>query len=360
MLRRVSLGRLLFGCGLTIVLGASLAALALALGGGPTPPPKPLAQAIHDAAEAPSTAGFSANVQLTNHLIEGAQLASGSSGSSGSSDEGGLASSPLLSGASGRVWVSADGRARLELQAEQGDTQIIYDGSTLRMYDASTNTLYVLKAPRREQKGGAKHERQRSASVSEVEEGIAHLEKRATVSGATPTNVGGQPAYTVRVAPKEGGSLFAGIELSFDALHGTPLRAAVYSTQTSAPVIELAASSVSYEAVPDSVFDLKPPTNAKVEQLSLGGAATKKPHAGHKHKLTVHGRGPSAIAVIEQPAHGSQQVPPELEHTKIGATNAAQLKTELGTLLTFERSGVRFLLVGSVTPADIEAVARGL
>ena len=34
--------------------------------------------------------------------------------------------------------------------------------------------------------------------------------------------------------------------------------------------------------------------------------------------------------------------------------------TALGTLLSFERSGVRYLLAGSVTPAAIEAVARGL
>ena len=31
---------------------------------------------------------------------------------------------------------------RLELQSEKGDTQIYYDGHTLSMYDASTNTLY--------------------------------------------------------------------------------------------------------------------------------------------------------------------------------------------------------------------------
>ena len=41
-------------------------------------------------------------------------------------------------------------------------------------------------------------------------------------------------------------------------------------------------------------------------------------------------------------------------------TTAAELPTALGTLLGFERSGVRYLLVGAVTPANIEAVAKGL
>ena len=35
-------------------------------------------------------------------------------------------------------------------------------------------------------------------------------------------------------------------------------------------------------------------------------------------------------------------------------------RTELGTLLSFDRSGVRYLLVGAVPPGAIEALARGL
>ena len=40
---------------------------------------------------------------------------------------------------------------------------------------------------------------------------------------------------------QEGGSLLGGAELSFDAVHGVPLRAAIYSSTSSAPVIELTA-----------------------------------------------------------------------------------------------------------------------
>ena len=67
-------------------------------------------------------------------------------------------------------------------------------------------------------------------SVKQIEEAISHLQKHASVSGAEPSDVAGQPAYTVRVGPKEAGSLFAGAELSFNADNGTPLRAALYST----------------------------------------------------------------------------------------------------------------------------------
>ena len=47
LLRRLPLSRLLLLCGLVVVAGISVTALAFALGTGPTPPPKPLADAVH-------------------------------------------------------------------------------------------------------------------------------------------------------------------------------------------------------------------------------------------------------------------------------------------------------------------------
>jgi hypothetical protein len=49
-----------------------------------------------------------------------------------------------------------------------------------------------------------------------------------------------------------------------------------------------------------------------------------------------------------------------LPKVTIDGTSASEVRTQLGTLLSFERSGVRYLLIGSVTPTTIEAVARGL
>src|SRR5271169_3401383 len=100
ILRRLPLSRLLLLCGLVVAIGVSATALASAVGSGPTPAPKPLAQAVHDAlsgAGGESIQGVSANITLTDHLLEGASLASG--GASGAT--GGLTSSPLVTGASG-------------------------------------------------------------------------------------------------------------------------------------------------------------------------------------------------------------------------------------------------------------------
>jgi outer membrane lipoprotein-sorting protein len=362
ILRRLPLPRLLLLCGLVVAIGISATALAFAVGSGPVPPPRSLADAVHDALGGPAVEGVSASVTLTDHLLEGASL----------SGAGDLASSPLVAGASGRLWIAKDGRVRLELQSEGGDTQILYDGHTVTVYDAASNTVYRYTPKAHDagagagpdegagpDTGGAAHE---IPSVAKIEEAIGHLERHADVSGATPTDVAGQPAYTVRVSPKEGGSLFAGAELSFDAVHGVPLRAAIYSTSSAAPVIELTADAISYGPVEDSVFEITPPAGAKIVEVPGKGAnGASKGTSGQRPKETTYGHGPTSVAVLEAPAGKSaSDVPAGLPKVTIDGTSATELSTALGTLLSFERSGVRHLLLGSVPAASVEAVARGL
>src|SRR5262249_19648452 len=119
------------------VLGIAGAAAAIAVaagGGGPTPPPEPLDQAIHDALAAPAPAGVTARVDFTNNLFPSGALL-------------GQTGSPLMSGASGRLWVTNDGHGRVELQSDAGDVQIVWDPTTVTVYDASSNTAYKADLP---------------------------------------------------------------------------------------------------------------------------------------------------------------------------------------------------------------------
>jgi outer membrane lipoprotein-sorting protein len=353
-----------------VAVGVGVTALALAVSPGPTPPPKPLAEAVHDALSAPPVSGVSARIQFTNHLLEGASLTGGEGGQASQ-----LASSPLLSGATGRLWIGSDGRARLELQSEKGDTQILYDGHKASLYDAATNTLYRLAPPPESgsnqgtSSGAASNEADHNEipTVAKIEEGIAQLTKHANLSGATPSDVAGQAAYTVRISPREDGGLIGGAELSWDASNGVPLRAAVYSTTSASPVMELAASEISYGPMDGSTLNFTPPANAKIEEVTLpakheSGASGSSPTRPH---VTTHGKGLAAIALVEDPTKAGERQsassqPEGLQQVSINGTSASELPTALGTLLSFERAGVHYLLVGSVTPASIEAFARGL
>jgi outer membrane lipoprotein-sorting protein len=379
ILRRLPLSRLLLVCAVMVAVGVSATALAFGLDSGPTPPSKPLAEAVHDALAAPPVEGVSASVHLTNHLLEGAGLASAGG------QAGQLASSPLFSGASGRLWIAKDGRVRLELQSEKGDTQVLYDGHTVSLYDASSNTLYRYAIPAGkspstdpstpDQSGSGTAEHREVPTIAKIEEAITHLKPHATLSGATPTSIAGQPAYTTNISPSEGGSLIGGAEVSWDAVHGVPLRAAVYSSGSSSPVIELTTTEVSYGPVDDSVFSFTPPSGTKINEVSSPtkdaathtGASPSDASApkGSSPKVTTRGHGIAQIAILEsKAAQGSSKpssnLPEGLPKVKVNGASASELPTALGTLLSFERSGVRYLLLGAVTPAAIEAVAKGL
>jgi outer membrane lipoprotein-sorting protein len=394
ILRRLPLSRLLLLCGVIVAVGIGATALALAVGAGPTPPPKPLPEALHNALSSASgqqAQGVSARIQYTNHLLEGANLASGSG------QAGELASNPLLSGATGRLWIGSEGHARLELQSEKGDTQILYDGHNLSVYDASTNTLYRYTPPPESGSGdqiadpgdssstgapgsqisggftiksasgaGANH---KVPTVAEIEEGIARAGKHAVISGATPTDVAGQAAYTVRISPRENGGLIGGAELSWDASNGVPLRTAIYSSTSSSPVIELAATEISYGPVESSVLDFTPPANAKVEEVTLPSkhhpASSSSSADGNRPHVATHGKGLESIAVLESAVKTGKDESSEsglegLQKVSINGVSASELPTQLGTLLSFERAGVRYVLGGSVTPGAIEEFARGL
>ena len=143
---------------------------------------------------------------------------------------------------------------RLELQSEKGDTadplrrphradlRRLHEHA-LPLHAAARRTGDSGRRPTRAaQLGEPRREHHEVPSVAKIEEAISTLSEHANVSGATPTDVAGQAAYTVRVSPNESGSLIGGAELSWDAVHGVPLRAAIYSSTSSSPVIELAAT----------------------------------------------------------------------------------------------------------------------
>jgi outer membrane lipoprotein-sorting protein len=365
-------------------------AIAVAGGDGPTPPPKPLAVAIHDAATAPPVDGITAHIKFTNHLIDA------------SSFQG---SDPLLTGATGRLWLGAGHRLRLELQSDSGDVQIVSDGMTVSVYDASMNTVYRADLPQDKTATAAAA----PPTLASIQDDLAKLAEHWNLSGAQPSSIAGHSAYTLRISPKHDGGLLGAAELAADANTGVPLRAAVYAVGNSSPVLELEATRLSYGKVDGSVFDITPPADAKVTDLTrttaapAGGGTEPKPvtgasavaaavpftlsapdtlaglqraevrlvHAGdHPAALVTYGAGLGGIAVLEQaadPGSGGAPARPKegesglsLPTVSINGATAQELTTPLGTMVRFTRAGVAYTVIGSVPAATAEAAARGL
>lgn len=381
-----------------IFVGAAAIALATTAG-GQKPAPASLPAAIHEALTAPGPDGVSARIHFTNNLISGANI---------------QGSGPLLAGASGRLWASADGRLRIELQTDlsgngtTADSQIIVDRNRFTIYDGASNAAYEGTLPGKKGKGLAS---EAPPTLSQVKQAITRLMRRAAVSGAIPSDVAGKAAYSVRVSPKQNGGLLGSVELAWDAANGTPLRAAVYAKGDSSPVLELKATDISFGKVSDSVFRVTPPAGAKVTYLSPKRTPTAR--ADHQHRLSsevtgaaavakqlafplsapgtlaglprgevrliksgsdagaliTYGKGLDGIAVLELPAgargHGNGsgdlgQGGPSLAKISINGTSAQELPTELGTVLHFQRDGVQYVVVASAPPATVESAARGL
>jgi outer membrane lipoprotein-sorting protein len=395
-LRRISTLRLLvIGAALALFAAATAAIAIAATGGGPTPPPKPLANAVHDALAAPPIEGVTARVHFTDNLI-GESLLEGAD--------------PLLGGASGRLWASSDGRLRLELQADvskssAGDLELLVDGNRFSVYDPGTENVYKGTLPKHEGQDGSEAGKDEPPTLAQVQEGIEEAMRHADLSGAVPSDVAGQPTYTVRVSPQADGGLLGGAELAWDAANGVPLRAAVYAKGESSPVLELSATEISFGPVPDSVFEVTPPPGAKVVQLSLPEGAGESSGSAEAvtgleavqantsfevsapptlagmtrdrvrlvssgeeaGALLTYGKGLGGIAVVELPAKeagGGENTEPgglQLPSVSIeGASRAQELETPLGTLIRFRRAGVDYTVVGSVTSTVAREAAQGL
>jgi outer membrane lipoprotein-sorting protein len=400
-LRTASTRRLLATIAAVVVAIAAGTAIAVAAAGsGPVPPKTSLSKAIHNAMAAPPLQGISARISFTNHLVN-------------ASDFQGVAD-PIMTGATGRLWLSNDGRLRLELQSDNGDAQIVVNNDYWWIYDPTSQTAYEGTLPA--QTGGkdpSKHDTGHEVlpSIGTIQRYINRLAQHLNISGAIPGDVAGRPTYTVRISPKHDGGLLGSAQLAWDALRGVPLRIAIYASHQSSPVLELKATDISYGKVPSSVFPTSPPQGAKVvkvatptgagahaaaertgrhaEVTGVKAVASHLPFAlvaprvlkhdglvrrsvtlldwaGTPAALITYGQNLGGVAVIEQLAKPGAQSSGggpgglSLPTVSIRGASAQELSTPLGTLLRFTRNGVSYTVIGSVPAVAAELAARAL
>lgn len=405
-LRTASTRRLLGTIGGVLIAIAAGTTIAIAAqGGGPVPQPKPLANAVHDALAAPTVQGITASVSFTNHLINASEL---------------QGTDPLLSGGSGQVWVSGDGQLRLELYGNNGDPELVVNKTGWWISDPTMQTVYEGSLPANTSGSQKSGKTETLPTIAQIQTDINKLMQHVNVSGAAPTDVGGQPTYTVTVSPKHSGGLIGQAQLAWDAITGVPLRFAVYARgDNTNPVVELAATGVTYGTIDPSTFNISPPSGYKVVTVSTPSAtAASKGSArlrhgkqradvtgvkavashvpfrlvapgklvglprqstsllqmgGHNGALVTYGQNLGGIVVIEQPAtsHSAQKLNltngngdhahgVALPTVSINGKTGQELDTALGTVVRFTRGGVTFTVLGSVPAYAADAAARAL
>jgi outer membrane lipoprotein-sorting protein len=381
--RRLSTRRLIGVIAFALLLVSGGVAVARsAMGSGTPPPARALDQAILAASSGTAPDGVTARIRFTNTLIGSGSLPSGTA-------------TPLLTGASGRLWIQGSGKFRLELQSDQGDTEIVGDGQRISILDASSNTLYRLPAmASKPSDSGSAHG---PLTLAKIDDALASIGGHAAISAATPTTVAGQGAYETTLSPKHDGGLLGGLALAFDAARGVPLRIAITAAGSSAPVLELEVTDISYGAVADSDVNVTPPANAKIVDVApvdhQSGTADAAPITGldavraaagftvtapdtlvgltqqsvrlvdwngTKVAVAVYGKGLGAIVVAELPATAKDPLGAldQLPSISINGDTGRELATALGTAITFRHGDVRTLVVGSVPTVSAEQAAR--
>jgi outer membrane lipoprotein-sorting protein len=403
-LRTVSTQRLLaIIAGVVVAIAGCTAIAVAAAGSGPVPPHKRLAQAIHDALAAPSVPGITARISFKNHLIDSSEL---------------QGSDPILTGATGRLWLSNGGRVRLELQSSSGqDAQVVAGDGSFWVYDPSSNTVYKGKLPSGSGTESKRRAHEALPSVAQIQSDLNRLMAHLNVSGAIPSDVAGRAAYTARVSPQHDGGLLGAAELAWDAAHGVPMRFALYARGDKTPVLEVAVTNISFARVPALAFSAAPPTGAKTVTVSapngrglargraakrganrhhaeVTGAAAVARHlsfkllaptslvglprksvsllnwGGSPAALVLYGQNLGGIVVIEQtarststaakPSGGGNHRGLNLPTVSINGATGQELSTAIGSVVRFTRGSVTYTVLGSVPAAAAEAAARGL
>jgi outer membrane lipoprotein-sorting protein len=406
-LRTVSTQRLLAIVAGVVIAAAGGTAIAVAAStGGPVPRREPLAQALHQAAAAPAVKGISARIQFTNNLITSSDI---------------QGTDPILNGASGRLWMSNDGRLRLELQSDSGDASVVVNNGSFSIYDPMTNTVYKGTLPQQSSKSTSSSTTKSEPipTMAQLQTDINQLAQHWDLVGPTPRNVAGQPAYKIRISPKHSGGLLGQVQLAWDAARGIPLGIAIYSSSSSSPVLELKATDIHYGTVPAGDFKVSPPRGAKVVRIAgtATGAAAKRAHKAGKAKahtditgaaavqahlpftlsapnplpqvgdslqsvqlldwggspaaLVTYGQGLGGIVVIEQSASGHSSAPSSsqggggqpglsLPTVSINGASGQELDTALGTVIRVAKGGVEYTILGSVGPSAADLAAKGI
>jgi outer membrane lipoprotein-sorting protein len=389
LIRRLSTRSLIGAAAIAVLLvfgGVAIARSALSTGS--PPPASPLDQAVLSASQGPTPAGVTARITFTNTLIASGSLPNGMT-------------TPLLTGATGRLWVQSGGKFRLELQSDTGDTQITGDGTSISVFDASSNTVYRL--PLSKSSDTTTQSSNGPLTLAKIDDVLSKLGTDISIAGATPTTVAGQGAYETTLSPKHDGGLLGGLSVAFDAATGAPLRIGITAAGSSSPVLQLEVTDISYGAVPDSDVNVTPPANAKVVDIAsatdpgsgsgqgshpapITGLAAVQAAAGftvtapatldgltqqdvrlvnlkdNKVALVTYGKGLGAIVVAEMPATAKDPLASlsQLPSISINGSTGRELATALGTAITFTHGDVRTIVVGSVPTVSAEQAAREL
>ena len=300
-----------------------------------------------------------------------------------------------------------DGRFRLELQSDAGDAQIVSDGKQLhRLRRELQHRVPRRRSPAATRTAARPTPTDQPPTLDQVDKALDRARQTWTLSGAQP-DLDRRPARPTPCGsrPKDDGGLLGAAELAWDADNGVPLRAAVYAQGQSRPgaraqgdrrllrpdrrrptstsrrrrarkVVDLssppAAGATTGAGQPGSTIDAAstpsrrsstsrspPRTRSPACRARTSGSsstANERRRARHLRQGPRRDRRvPAARPAPAEPAArsggGGGDHSLRLPQVNINGATGTELATALGTVVTFERDGVDYVVAGSVAAA---------
>ena len=216
----------------------------------------------------------------------------------------------LLSGShTMNVWTDGAEKARIAVQDEYAETDVITDGTDVWTYDSRAKKATHTTRPEGDQAdrkapAGAPQTPQQAA-----QEILAKLTPTTDVRVDPDVSVAGQDAYDLVLTPKDAASLIKQVRIAVDGVNYVPLRVQVFGAGDK-PALDVAYTDVAFGQPSAQMFQFKPPAGTTLDEKAV--PERKAPTAAEKKELqarkaqaekdtTTVGTGWSTVVVTKLP-----------------------------------------------------------
>jgi outer membrane lipoprotein-sorting protein len=308
-----------------------------------------------------------------------------------------------------RLWYGGPDRVRAELQGDNGDRVFVHDGERAWAYDGTTNTLKTGERPQ-EARASELPDTENPPTPTEIDEMLAELAPTTELTQGAPVRYAGREAYVMTLRPKdESTTLVDHGRALIDSETFLPLELALYAQGKPDPVFSWRVSSLDVGSVPAERFQFQAPPGARVIPFEEGREGRGKPDGrtgtepreletvaaaqklvgfgieelssapggreltgvylkGTDGVVLTYGSGWGTVVLVQGLQRDGASVPSSdaaggdaaLPKVDLGAAEATELSTPVGTGLRWNADGVSYALAGSVPASELEQAARTL
>ncbi len=228
------------------------------------------------------------------------------------------------------VWYASPEHYRLALPASLSETDVIRTGSTVWLWQSTTNSVTEISVPADQHKAKpmpvpALTPQQAASQV------LAAVGPTTAVSVEANVVVAGQPAYELVLAPKDARSLVGQIRIAVDGHNGVPLRVQVFARGASSPAISVGFTSITFATPAPADTSFTPPAGAKITKETLGQEASP---GGKPTSTGITTIGSGWLTVLDLPSSAQTPGPPRpgpVSPNGASGESAAALRALIGS-----------------------------